>query len=218
MPKFGFGKVVTNVGKEFQVVFQPGKSVAESAFIKQRISFANAIKSLAKPATYGKVGLNYFKANLVEGAQEMAQDVLQETFQNYYVNTFKNPDARNFRYGAGLLGDALAKQWSTQGLETFLSGFMMGTVLQAPGVIKKYATVGYNDYLKSDGKYKNYIESREQMADDVTNELNTLYKSGKFFFDPSFFIFMETIEIYLKFTELRRTCIYTKISFQHLDE
>lgn len=184
MPKFGFGKVVTNVGKEFQVVFQPGKSVAESAFIKQRISFANAIKSLAKPATYGKVGLNYFKANLVEGAQEMAQDVLQETFQNYYVNTFKNPDARNFRYGAGLLGDALAKQWSTQGLETFLSGFMMGTVLQAPGVIKKYATVGYNDYLKSDGKYKDYIQSREQMADDVTNELNTLYKSGKFFFDP----------------------------------
>ena len=182
--RMGFGSTVTNVGKEFQILFDPGKKALEGAFVKQRINFVNAIKSLAKPATYGKVGLNYFKANVFEGIQEVSQDILQEATQNYYVNTFKNPDARNFRYGTGLLGDAIGKQWSSQGLETFLSGFLMGTILQAPGKIKSYATVGYNDYFKKDASYQKYITGREKLADDVVKELNTMYKSGQFFLDP----------------------------------
>ena len=120
-PKFSFGKVVTNVGKDFQILFQPGKTALEGTFVKQRINLVNAIKSLAKPGTYGKVGLNYFKANVVEGVQELAQDVLQEATQNYYVDTYNNPDARSYRYGAALLGDSVKKQFSSQGLETFLS-------------------------------------------------------------------------------------------------
>lgn len=184
VPKFNFGKVVTNVGKEFQVIFDPGKKALEGAFSKQRISLVNAIKSLAKPRTYGKVGLNYFKANVMEGVQEVAQDVLQEATQDYYVQTYKNPDARNFRYGAGLVGDAISKQWSAQGLETFLSGMLMGTILQAPGTMKKYATIGFNDYFKKDPSYRQYIEGREELADTVVNELNTMYKNGQFFFDP----------------------------------
>lgn len=184
VPKFGFGKTVTNVGKEFQILFDPGKKALEGNFVKQRVNFVNAIKSLAKPSTYGKVGLNYFKANVVEGGQEILQDVLQEATQNYYVNTFKNHDARNFRYGTGLIGDAISKQWSSQGLETFLSGFLMGSILQAPGKIKSYATVGFNDYFKKDAKYQEYITGREKLADDVVNELNTMYKQGQFFLDP----------------------------------
>jgi hypothetical protein len=184
IPKFGFGKVVTNVGKEFQVLFKPGKTALEGTFVKQRINFVNAIKSLVKPATYGKVGLNYFKANVVEGAQEVLQDVLQETTQNYYVDTFKNSDARNYRYASGLLGDAIGKQIGAQGLETFLSGFLMGTVLQAPGVMKKYATIGYNDYLKKDANYKSYLDGREELADTVVEQLNTINKNAKYFFDP----------------------------------
>lgn len=184
VPKFAFGKTVANVGKEFQIIFDPGKKALEGAFTKQRVNFVNAIKSLAKPQTYGKVGLNYFKANVVEGSQEVMQDILQDTFQNYYVNTYKNKDARNFRYGLGLMGDAIEKQWSAQGLETFLSGFLMGTILQAPGFIKKYATIGYNDYLKKDASYKEYLDGREELADTVVDQLNTMYKNGHFFFDP----------------------------------
>jgi len=184
VPKFAFGKTVANVGKEFQIIFDPGKKALEGAFTKQRVNLVNAIKSLAKPQTYGKVGLNYFKANVVEGGQEVMQDVLQDTFQNYYVNTYKNKDARNFRYGLGLMGDAIEKQWSAQGLETFLSGFLMGTILQTPGFIKKYATVGYNDYLKKDSNYKEYLDGREELADTVVDQLNTMYKNGHFFFDP----------------------------------
>ena len=182
-PKFSFGKVVTNVGKDFQILFQPGKTALEGTFVKQRVNLVNAIKSLAKPGTYGKVGLNYFKANVVEGGQEIAQDVLQEATQNYYVETYNNPDARSFRYGAALLSDSVKKQFSSQGLETFLSGFLMGSILQAPGHIKKYATVGYNDYLKKDAAYKEYLDGREELADTVVDQLNTMYKNPQYFFD-----------------------------------
>lgn len=182
-PKFSFGKVVTNVGKDFQILFQPGKTALEGTFVKQRINLVNAIKSLAKPGTYGKVGLNYFKANVVEGGQELAQDVLQEATQNYYVDTYNNPDARTYRYGTALLGDSVKKQFSSQGLETFLSGFLMGSILQAPGHIKKYATVGYNDYLKKDSSYKEYLDGREELADTVVDQLNTMYKNPQYFFD-----------------------------------
>ena len=182
-PKFSFGKVVTNVGKEFQILFEPGKTALEGTFVKQRVNLVNAIKSLAKPATYGKVGLNYFKANVVEGFQELAQDSLQEATQNYYVDTYNNPDARSYRYGAALLGHSLKEMWSIQGLETFLSGFLMGSILQAPGHIKKYATVGYNDYLKKDASYKEYLDGREELADTVVEQLNTMYKNPQYFFD-----------------------------------
>jgi hypothetical protein len=182
-PKFGFGKVVTNVGKEFQILFQPGKTALEGSFVKQRVNLVNAIKSLAKPTTYGKVGLNYFKANVVEGLQEISQDVLQEATQNYYVDTYNNPDARSYRYGTALLRDSIENQWSSQGLETFLSGFLMGTILQAPGTIKKYATFGYNDYLKKDSSYKEYLDGREELADTVVEQLNTMYKNPQYFFD-----------------------------------
>lgn len=184
MPKFAFGKTVTNVGKEYQILFEPGKKALEGQFLKQKINLINAIKSLGKPSTYGKVGLNYFKANVMEGVQEVLQDVLQEATQNYYVEAFKNPDARNIRYGAGLLGDAIAKQWSAHGFETFMSGFLMGTILQAPGKIKTYATIGYNDYFKKDAKFREYMDGREKMADDIVSELNTLYKNANYFFDP----------------------------------
>ncbi len=184
MPKFAFGKTFTTVGKEYQILFEGGSKALEGQFVKQKINLVNALKSLGKPSTYGKVGLNYFKANVMEGFQEVAQDVLQESTQNIVLEGFYNPDARNFRYSSGIVGDAIAKQWSAQGLEVFLSGFLMGTILQAPGKIKTYATIGYNDYFKKDSKFRKYMEDRTQMADDIVTELNTLYKNANYFFDP----------------------------------
>jgi hypothetical protein len=95
----------------------------------------------------------------MEGFQEVSQDILQESTQDYYLETFKNPDARNIRYGAGIVSDAIAKQWGSQGLETFMSGFLMGTILQAPGKIKTYATIGYNDYFKKGPKFEEKVQS-----------------------------------------------------------
>jgi len=183
-PKFGFGTVIGDINKEYQLVFNPGKNIAKSTFSKEKISLVNAIKSLGRPATYGKVGLNYFKANIVEGLQETLQDVLQEATQNYYVNTYKNNASKNFFYGAGLVGDAIKKQFSAQGAETFLSGFLMGSILQAPSKIKSYMTMGYNDYFKKDAKFRTYMEERESAANEVVEHMNTMWENSHYLFDP----------------------------------
>jgi hypothetical protein len=183
-PKFGFGTVLGDINKEYQLVFNPGKNIAKSTFSKEKIGLVNAIKSLGRPATYGKVGLNYFKANIVEGAQESLQDVLQEATQNYYVNTYKNDAAKNFFYGAGLVGDAINKQFSAQGAETFLSGFLMGSILQAPSKMKSYMTMGYNDYFKKSQKFKDYMEERETAANEVVEHMNTMWENSNYLFDP----------------------------------
>ena len=183
-PKFGFGKVLGDLNKEYQLIFKPGENVAKATFSKEKIGLVNALKSLGRPASYGKVGLNYFKANLVEGVQESLQDVLQEATQNYYVNTYKNPSAKNFMYATGLVSSAINKQFSTQGVETFLSGFLMGSVLQAPGKIKSFMTMGYNDYFRKNSSYKDYIEQRETEAEEVVNHMNTMWKNSDLLFDP----------------------------------
>lgn len=184
LPKLGFGKVVGQVGKEFQVVYNPAKKAAEAAYTKEAISMGNALKGLVKPKIYGRVGLNYFKANLVEGFQESAQDILSETTKNYYVDGFNNPATKNFRYSMGLLSHATKNQFSAQGFNTFASGLLMGTVLQGPGKVKNFMSMGYNKYYKNRANWDTYIEERETAANEVVDALNTMHQNGKYFFDP----------------------------------
>ena len=184
LPKLGFGKVVGQVGKEFQIVYNPAKKAAEAAYTKEAISMGNALKGLVKPKIYGRVGLNYFKANLVEGFQESSQDILSETTKNYYVDGFNNPATKNFRYSMGLLSHATKNQFSAQGFNTFASGLLMGTILQGPGKIKNFMSMGYNKYYKNRANWDTYIEERETAANEVVDALNTMHKNGKYFFDP----------------------------------
>jgi len=178
-----FSKTFGTVGP-YQLIYDPAKKVAKEAYRIEKVSLKNAAKSLVKPATYGKTALNYFKANLVEGFQETAQDVLSNATEEYYTNSFKNKDRQNFDYSMATLGSALKKQISAQGAETFASGFAMGTILGIPGGVKEYLSVGYNKYFKNRANYDQYVAEREGEAQSIVDALNTMDKNAKHFFDP----------------------------------
>lgn len=178
-----FSKTFGTVGP-YQLIYDPAKKVAKEAYRIEKISLKNAAKALVKPSTYGKTALNYFKANLVEGFQETAQDVLANATEEYYINSFKNKDRQNFDYSMATLGSALKKQISAQGAETFASGFAMGTILGIPGGVKEYLSVGYNKYFKNRANYDQYVAEREGEAQDIVDALNTMDKNAKHFFDP----------------------------------
>ena len=184
LPKLGVGTVVGNVGKEYQIVFNPAKKAADATFTAERISFKNALKGFTKPKVWANNSINYFKANLVEGFQESAQDILNDATKEYYKETFYNPAARNYRYVTGVLGDAFNKQISAQGAETFASGFLMGTILQLPGRVARGLNMGYNRFYKHRGDWDSHIKQRETDAQDVVNNLNQMYTDAKHFFDP----------------------------------
>lgn len=178
-----FSKTFGTVGP-YQLIYDPAKKVAKEAYRIEKVSLKNAAKSLVKPSTYGKTALNYFKANLVEGFQETAQDVLSNATEEYYINSFKNKDRQNFDYSMATLGSALKKQISAQGAETFASGFAMGTILGIPGGVKEYLSVGYNKYFKNRANYDQYVAEREGEAQSIVDALNTMDKNAKHFFDP----------------------------------
>ena len=179
-----FSKTLGKVGP-FQMVYDPAKKVAgELAYSAEKISLRNAAKAFTKPAAYGKTALNYFKANLVEGFQETAQDVLSNATEEYYINSFKNKDRQNFEYSMATLNAAMKKQISSQGLETFASGFAMGSILGIPGGVKDFMSVGYNKYFKHRNNYDEYIGERQAEVDKIVDSLNTMDKGARHFFDP----------------------------------
>ena len=182
LPKFS--KTFGTVGP-FQLVYDPAKRAAgEALYSAEKISLRNAAKAFTKPAAYGKTALNYFKANLVEGFQETAQDVLSDATENYYVNSFKNKDRQNFEYSMATFNAGMKKQISAQGAETFASGFAMGAILGIPGSVKNFMSVGYNKYFKHRNNYTEYLAERQEEVDSIVNTLNTMDKGAKHFFDP----------------------------------
>ena len=182
LPKFS--ETIGKVGAEYKLVFNPGKTVKEGLYDFEKVSLLNSAKSLTKPATWGKNGLGYLKANFVEGFQETAQDVLSNATEEYYINSFQNKDRQNFEYSMATLNAAMKKQVSKQGLETFASGFAMGSILSIPGGVKDFLSVGYNKYYKHRANYDQYIQEREAEVAEIKDALNTMHKNGQYFFDP----------------------------------
>ena len=182
LPKFS--ETIGKIGAEYKLIFNPGKTIKEGLYDFEKVSLLNSAKSLTKPATWGKNGLGYLKANFVEGFQETAQDVLSNATEEYYINSFQNKDRQNFEYSMATLNAAMAKQVSKQGLETFASGFAMGSILSIPGGVKDFLSVGYNKYYKHRADYDQYILDREAEVTEIKEALNTMHKNGQYFFDP----------------------------------
>jgi hypothetical protein len=83
----------------------------------------------------------------------------------------------------GLLRDSFYKSMSAQGLETFLSGFFMGSVLQIPGKLVNFTQNQVNKYKDREAYEKTKTQS-DEVAQEIVNSLNEMTKNGKFFFDP----------------------------------
>lgn len=160
---------------------------AKKGFEIAEVSLKNAGKALLKPATYGKAGLGYFKANIMEGTQEVLQDVISEHTRKYYVDSFYNPNRRNWDYSMGILKNAIKKQLSAEGFETFASGFVMGGAFTALDKAYKHLSVGYNQYYKNRDNYDDYFKERQQSAEELRDELNTHYKDPIQFFNSRLF-------------------------------
>ena len=183
LPRFNFGTVVGNVGKEYQLIYTPGKNALEGAWTKERIGLMNSLKGLTKPKTLGRNSLNYFKRNLVEGFQEVSQEILADATEKYYIDTYYNPAAKNFSYSMATGAAATKNVMKNQGLEVFASGFAMGSILQLPSSIMSGLSLGYNRF-KNRENWSDHIKQREKDVDLVLDSLNTLTKDSKYFFDP----------------------------------
>ena len=72
--------------------------------------------------------LTYTEANISEGIQESLQDVISGASKAYYTDEFLGSPTRGGYMN--YVGEALSNQMSAQGMETFLSGFLMGGLIR----------------------------------------------------------------------------------------
>ena len=172
----GASRNVRKVGNEFNIVYEAGKKgVKEGAYEVQKFGAKTALKGFVKPGNFVNGSLNYFKVNVVEGAQEVLQDVIGKATEDYYVNSFFDPSKANFDYSMSTLDAAYKSQISGQGFETFMSGFVMGGLLRpftGKGFIPRSASILYNKYNMDPATYKTYMEDRNSYATNLVNVMN----------------------------------------------
>ena len=182
--------------KGAKVVFEKTKDAASKVtkgeFKYVEDSFLNTVRAFKKEpirkALLGAAG--YMKANLMEGFQENAQEVIAGTYENYYIhNSLKNQGVGSHQYNKGLdayLMEEAYGQLSGQGFETFASGFFMGMFGSGFNAAHRSLQWGYNKTFNKEEAAK-YAEIRNTYGKGIAKKLTDLYSDPKVFFNSKEF-------------------------------
>jgi hypothetical protein len=141
-----------------------------------------------KPANIAKGGMRYLSANLTEGLQEVYQEAVSEATTNYFTQKYLNPERAGYLSYTAALGEGFGNQLSGKGAETFLSGFLMGGLVQGPQALAfQYAPQIIKDFqerAKDPVNYKKRQDQRKAQQEKITNFLNRVAEDPKMLFDP----------------------------------
>jgi len=149
---------------------------------------AKRIANQFKPKNIAKGGLRYLSANLTEGLQEVYQEAVSEATTNYFTQKYLNPERAGYLSYTASLGEGFGNQISGKGAETFLSGFLMGGLVQGPQALAfQYAPQVVKDFQerrKDPAKYEERRKVRREQQEKITNFLNSVAEDPKMLFDP----------------------------------
>jgi len=167
------------------------KQVGKGEFKYVEDSLKNTAKQILKQPgkTLLKSSAGYFKGNLMEGVQENLQEVIAGANEKYYSDALSNRVLGthiNERGKSSIMMDEFGKQFTSQGFETFASGFFMGMFAKPFNAALPTLFNGYNRVFNKD-EYLKYKEIRKSYGEGLTNRLNTMYSDPKDFFNSKFF-------------------------------
>jgi len=179
--KAGGGALEHALGARLVYNRKAAKKGLDDVFSFQEKNFKNLAKSVYMPGTYGRIGLSYFKANFAEGIQETMQEIIGGTATDYYTELYKNDPARGGIYTN--IANNISKQYSQQGFEIFMSGFLMGGLVQPIIKIPTYSAKAL-EYMSDKEGYKAKNAKRKEDRDKVAEQLNQMYADPFKYFAP----------------------------------
>jgi hypothetical protein len=149
-------------------------------------NFKNTVKSWWTEPLYksAKATVGYFKANIMEGLQENAQEIISEATKNYYIESFKNPSLATTEFARAQFKHAYENQFNSQGLETFLSGFAMGFPARGLNYSIDFGT-RMAQRMSNPVEYKKEIQKQKNYAKQLVDTLNNT-SILEFYNNPSF--------------------------------
>lgn len=129
--------------------------------------------------------LRFFANNIAEGVQEVSQEAINVATSGYYGALFRDPLAGGYDLRAASIKSGMGSQLSGQGFETFMSGFLMGGIVQGPqrllfqGIPNLYKfggrslRLGENFASTSQNKaFKEFQENKQKTVDAVIEAVN----------------------------------------------
>lgn len=147
----GSGRVLERTAPE---AFKAGETAAVKA---TAASTGGKVKDFLLKSQYVPWSKTYFLANLSEGIQESSQEVITQAAMDYHDKIHRDPTQVGFYSSMASIGKGFGNQFSGEGLNTFFSGYLMGSLIQGAqaGVMKGGAKVlqkGKNAYQSATGK------------------------------------------------------------------
>lgn len=169
----------------------------EFKFIENKL---RNVKEILKTQGISKVvrgASTYFKANVVEGLQENAQETIAQALQGYYTDSFKSTLVGSHLYSRGATmmaskSDYFTKAWGEQnpftakGFETFATGFVMGGFAKPLNSLPGWASTGYNRIFKAE-EFAKYKETKATYGKGVAQTLTDLSNDPIEFFNSKIF-------------------------------
>ena len=123
--------------------------------------------------------LRFFSANFAEGLQEIGQEAISGATNDYYKNIFTTPGSGGYDLYKQSVHSAVSDQFSAQGFETFMSGFLMGGIVQGPqklffqGIPATYrAAKGKYGSAEAKAAYAQQNEAQENWVKNVVKSYN----------------------------------------------
>ena len=130
---------------------------------------------------YSPLSRKYAAGNIAEGLQETFQDIASEASNLYYERKYKDPMAAGLVSALSAVGTATSDQFSIKGLETFLSGFLMGSIVGGVG------GVGKTIMTKTPGAYRSIFKGEVEKGTEEYKkaELNIKEAANAILQDPT---------------------------------
>ena len=197
------GAIAKSLGNTFAsgvqkgIVNTAGKKAVDSAGKKILSPFKNAGRGwkgfTAKVKAGGWRGLagsgalatlDYFAANVAEGVQEIGQEAISAATKGYFGEVIKDPTAGGEALQKEMMLSAMGSQFSEEGLEVFMSGFLMGGLVSLPqkaffqGVpsIYNYGLFGMGTKAQKEA-YAEHKANREEFINNLVKVYNEAWDS-----------------------------------------
>jgi hypothetical protein len=168
------------------------KKVTGEVFETVENNWKQTLKEFKDPRKTLAVGLTYFSDNVAEGLQESVQETISGAAKDYYTEKWRG-NAMKGGYFASIT-DNLQKQATPEGLEVFMSGFLMGGMMGSMTTTLGSFVPGSTaqSYLKSKWSQfrdpADYADMRTKAEDSMnktTNMMNELWNNSKQYLAPN---------------------------------
>ena len=209
--------IVKNFSKIGQnVVIEDGVAKLTTGFA-ENLKFA--AKGLVSPRNYGNFAVKYFGANVAEGLQEVAQEVVSGASDDYYTALYKTPEGAGVAMYLAEAYNNLKEQNSAQGLEVFASGFLLGGLANigttaVSGVFNPLQKL----YTQRNANYKDIYDAQSKQAQKLVEDLNDAFKNGYNVFTPDVENLLVQIKLGQDMVDAKLSSSYDEKAFHDLKD